>query len=109
MRYDDILARLARLQASLRQDREFAHNGGRYALEQCSRRRQYLLDQLEENDVRERRILSRLYRLSGADIEHEQLVVRIAVQLVQAAKSKGLPIADDPIPMVRNVIRSKGK
>lgn len=108
MRYDDILARLARLQASLRQDREFAHNGGRYALEQCSRRRQYLLDQLEENDVRERRILSRLYRLSGADIEHEQLVVRIAIQLVQAARSKGLPVVGDPIIMVRNVLKMKG-
>ena len=108
MRYDDILARLARLQASLRQDREFAHNGGRYALEQCSRRRQYLLDQLEENDVRERRILSRLSRLSGADIEHEQLVVRIAIQLVQAARSKGLPVVGDPIIMVRNVLKMKG-
>lgn len=109
MRYDDILARLETIQAGLRQDAAFRRNGGRYALEQCSRRRQYLLSQLAENEARERRILSRLYRISQTDIEHEQLVVRLAIQLVTIARSKGLPIADDPIPMVRNVLRSKGK
>lgn len=109
MRYDEILARLELIQASLRQDAQFRRNGGRYALEQCARRRKYLLDQLEENDAKEHRILSRLYRLSGVDIEQEQLVVRLAIQLVQAARSKGLPIADDPIPMVRNVLKMKGQ
>lgn len=108
MRYDDILSRLDQLQAGLRQDREFARTGGRYALEQCQRRRQYLLDQLRENDAREHRILSRLYRVASTDIEHEQLVVRIAIQLVQAARSRGLPIVGDPMTMVRNVLKTKG-
>lgn len=109
MRYDDILTRLETIQSGLRQDAEFRRNGGRYALEQCSRRRQYLLSQLAENDARERRILSRLYRIASTDIEHEQLVVRLAVQLVVIARSKGLPIVGDPIVMVRNVLTSKGK
>lgn len=108
MRYDDILARLDTIQTGLRQDAQFRRNGGRYALEQCQRRRQYLLSQLAENDSRERRILSRLYRLASTDIEHEQLIVRVAIQLVQAARSRGLPIVGDPCIMVRNVIRSKG-
>lgn len=108
MRYDEILARLDQLQASLRQDREFVRNGGRYALEQCARRRAYLFEQMTDNDARERRIVSRLYRLSGVDIEHEQLVCRLAIQLVEIARSKGLPIAGDPIVMVRNVLKMKG-
>lgn len=108
MRYDDILSRLDQLQAGLRQDREFVRNGGRYALEQCQRRRAYLLDQLQENDAREQRIVSRLYRLSGVDIEHEQRIVGIAIQLVKIAKSKGLPIVSDPIIMVRNALKMKG-
>lgn len=108
MRYDDILARLETIQSGLRQDAEFRRNGGRYALEQCARRRAYLLSQLAENDARERRILSRLYRLSGVDIEHEQLVCRLAIQLVEIARSKGLPIVGDPITMVRNVLKMKG-
>lgn len=108
MRYDDILTRLDQLQAGLRQDAEFRRNGGRYALEQCVRRRAYLLDQLRDNDARERRILSRLYRIGQIDIAHEQLVVRIAIQLVQAARSRGLPIVGDPIIMVRNVLKMKG-
>lgn len=108
MRYDDILSRLDQLQAGLRQDKEFAHHGGRYALEQCVRRRAYLLEQLAENDAREHRILSRLYRVASTDIEHEQLVVRLAIQLVTIARSKGLPIVDDPIIMVRNVLKMKG-
>jgi len=109
VRYDDILSRLELIQAGLRQDKEFAHHGGRYALEQCSRRREHLLAQLAENDAREHRILSRLYRISRTDIEHEQLVVRIAIQLVQAARSKGLPVVDDPLTMVRNVLNKKGQ
>lgn len=108
MRYDDILTRLETIQSGLRQDREFARNGGRYALEQCARRRAYLLAQLADNDARERRIVSRLYRLSGADIEHEQLVVRLAIQLTEIARSKGLPIVGDPMMLVRNVIKQKG-
>lgn len=108
MRYDEILARLDTIQTSLRQDKEFARNGGRYALEQCQKRRQYLLEQLAECDAREHRILSRLYRISRTDIEHEQLVVRLAIQLVTIARSKGLPIVGDPIPMVRNVLKMKG-
>lgn len=108
MRYDDILARLEHVQTGLRQDAEFRRNGGRYALEQCARRRAYLLEQLAENDAKERRILSRLYRIASTDIEHEQLVVRLAIQLVVIARSKGLPIASDPCIMVRNVLRSKG-
>ena len=108
MRYDDILTRLETIQSGLRQDKEFCRNGGRYALEQCARRRAYLLSQLEENDAREHRILSRLYRLSGVDIEHEQLVCRLAIQLVEIARSKGLPIVSDPCIMVRNVLSKKG-
>lgn len=108
MRYDDILARLDTIQTGLRQDREFARNGGRYALEQCQRRQAYLLAQLAENDAREQRIVSRLYRLSGVDIEQEQRIVGIAIQLVKVAKSKGLPIVSDPITMVRNVLKQKG-
>ncbi len=108
MRYDDILTRLETIQSGLRQDREFARNGGRYALEQCARRRAYLFEQLAENAARERRILSRLYRLSGVDIEQEQLVCRLAIQLVEIARSKGLPIVGDPIIMVRNVLTMKG-
>lgn len=108
MRYDDILARLDCVQASLRQDKEFRRSGGRYALEQCARRRQYLLEQLADNDARERRIVSRLYRLSGIDIEHEQLVCRLAIQLVEIARSKGLPVVGDPLAMVRNVLKMKG-
>ena len=109
MRYDEILTGLDQRQAGLRQDAEFRRNGGRFALEQCARRREYLLSQLAENAARERRILSRLYRLSGVDIEQEQRIVGIAIQLVKIAKSKGLPIVSDPITMVRNAIRSKGK
>ena len=108
MRYDDILTRLDTIQAGLRQDKEFCRNGGRYALEQCARRRAYLLEQLAQNDAREQRILSRLYRLSGVDIEHEQLVCRLAIQLVEIARSKGLPIVSDPITMVRNVLKQRG-
>ncbi len=108
MRYDEILARLDTIQTSQRQDREFARNGGRYALEQCSRRREHLLEQLAENDAREHRILSRLYRVASTDIAHEQLVVRLAIQLVTIARSKGLPIVGDPIIMVRNVLKMKG-
>lgn len=108
MRYDDILSRLDCVQTGLRQDAEFRRNGGRYALEQCARRRAYLLAQLADNDARERRIVSRLYRLSGVDIEHEQRIVGIAIQLVKVAKSKGLPIVSDPCIMVRNVLSKKG-
>ena len=108
MRYDQILTGLDQRQAGLRQDAEFRRNGGRYALEQCTRRREYLLSQLADNDARERRILSRLYRLSGVDIEHEQLVCRLAIQLVEIARSRGLPIVGDPIVMVRNVLKMKG-
>ena len=108
MRYDDILSRLDCIQAGLRQDREFARNGGRYALEQCARRREYLLEQLAENAARERRILSRLYRLGQVDIEHEQLVCRLAIQLTEVARSRGLPIVGDPIVMVRNVLKQRG-
>ena len=108
MRYDEILTRLDTIQAGLRQDKEFKRNGGKYALEQCARRRAYLLSQLADNDARERRIVSRLYRLSGADIEHEQLVCRLAIQLVEIARSKGLPIVSDPITMVRNVLKQRG-
>lgn len=108
MRYDEILARLDCVQTSLRQDREFARTGGRYALEQCQKRRQYLLEQLAENDARKHRILSRLYRISRTDIAHEQLVVRLAIQLVTIARSKGLPIVGDPMVMVRNVLKMKG-
>ena len=108
MRYDDILSRLDTIQAGLRQDAAFRRNGGRYALEQCSRRRAHLLEQLAENDAREQRIVSRLYRLGQVDIEQEQRIVGIAIQLVKIAKSKGLPIVSDPITMVRNAIRSRG-
>ena len=108
MRYDEILTRLDCLQSGLRHDKEFVRNGGRYALEQCTRRRKYLLEQMAENDAREHRILSRLYRLSGVDIEHEQLVVRLAIQLTEVARSKGLPIVSDPCTMVRNVLKMKG-
>ncbi len=108
MRYDEILSRLETIQSGLRQDKEFCRNGGRYALEQCARRRQYLLEQLAENDARKHHILSRLYRLGQVDIEHEQLVCRLAIQLVEIARSKGLPIAADPITMVRNVLKSRG-
>jgi len=108
MRYDDILSRLDTIQAGLRQDKEFRRNGGRYALEQCALRRAYLLEQLAENDAKYRRIVSRLYRLSGADIEQEQMIVRIEIQLVQAARSKGLPIVGDPMQMVRKVLKMKG-
>ena len=108
MRYDEILSRLDCIQAGLRLDNEFKRNGGKYALEQCQRRRAYLLAQLEDNDARERRIVSRLYRLSGVDIEHEQLVCRLAIQLVEIARSKGLPIVSDPCIMVRNVLSKKG-
>lgn len=109
MRYDDILSRLDQLQAGLRQDKEFARNGGRYALEQYQRRRAYLLDQLARADEAYGRVISRLYRIGQIDIEQEQLVVRIAIQLVKAARSKGLPIVDDPIIMVRNVLNKKGQ
>ncbi len=108
MRYDDILSRLDRIQAGLRQDKEFRRNGGKYALEQCQRRRQYLLEQLKENDAKYRSVVSRLYRIASTDIEHEQLVTRLAVQLVTIAKSKGLPIVGDPCIMVRNVLSKKG-
>lgn len=108
MRYDEILTRLETIQSGLRQDKEFCRNGGRYALEQCARRREYLLSQLAENDARERRILSRLYRLSGVDIVQEQLVCRLAIQLVEIARSKGLPVVGDPLAMVRNVLKMKG-
>lgn len=108
MRYDDILTRLDTIQAGLRQDAEFRRNGGKYALEQCIRRREYLLGQLAENDAREHRIVSRLYRIASTDIEHEQLVCRLAIQLVEIARSKGLPIVGDPCVMVRNVLKMKG-
>ena len=108
MRYDEILTRLDTIQAGLRQDKEFKRNGGKYALEQCQRRRAYLQGKLAENAARERRILSRLYRLSGVDIEHEQLVCRLAIQLVEIARSKGLPVVGDPLAMVRNVLKMKG-
>ena len=108
MRYDDILSRLDTIQAGFRLDREFVRNGGRYALEQCARRRAYLLAQLEENDARERRIVSRLYRLGQVDIEHEQLVCRLAIQLTEVARSRGLPIVGDPLVMVRNVLKQRG-
>lgn len=108
MRYDEILSRLDTIQTGLRQDKEFCRNGGRYALEQCARRREYLLSQLAECDAREHRILSRLYRLGQVDIEQEQLVCRLAIQLVEIARSKGLPIVGDPIPMVHNVLKRKG-
>ena len=108
MRYDDILSRLDTIQAGLRQDKEFRRNGGRYALEQCARRRQYLLEQLADNDAKHQLIVSRLYRLGQVDIEHEQLVCRLAIQLVEIARSKGLPIVSDPCIMVRNVLSKKG-
>ena len=108
MRYDEILTRLDTIQAGLRQDKEFKRNGGKYALEQCQRRRAYLLDQLRENDAREQRIVSRLYRLAQVDIEQEQLVCRLAIQLTEVARSKGLPIVGDPMVMVRNVLKMKG-
>lgn len=107
MRYDDILSRLDTIQAGLRQDAAFRRNGGRYALEQCSRRRAHLLEQLAENDAKYQSIVSRLYRLGGADIEHEQLVCRLARQLVEIARSRKLPIVGDPCVMVRNVLRRK--
>lgn len=108
MRYDDILTRLDCVQTGLRQDKEFCRNGGKYALEQCARRRVYLLAQLADNDAREHRIVSRLYRLGQVDIEQEQLVCRLAIQLVEIARNKGLPIVGDPITMVRNVLKMKG-
>lgn len=72
----------------------------KYALEQLARRREYLRSQLEDCDLQEQRILSRVYNRDK--IEHELLVVRVARKLVDRMVRMGLPIVGDP----RNIVRS---
>lgn len=74
----------------------------RYALEQLSRRRAYLRSQLEDCDLQEQRILSRLYNRDK--IERELLIVRVARKLVERMIRMGLPIVGNPIKIVEGLL-----
>lgn len=74
----------------------------RYALEQLSRRRQYLRSQLADCDLQEQRILSRLY--NREKIERELLIVRVARKLVERMVRMGMPVVGDPRKVVTELL-----
>lgn len=97
----EMQATLDMMECSLRAEVE-AIRLHRFALEQLSRRRAYLRSQLEECDLQEQRILSRLYNRDK--IERELLVVRVARKLVERMVRMGLPIVGDPRKIVEGLL-----